>query len=87
MTFILPLAPDAPARAQAWRVTYPHMEFFGAFGVIVRSCAPYESFPMGPHMYSTSGNDNSLRYDLRPHHGAFSLTRQRDRTLDVTVDQ
>jgi hypothetical protein len=40
--------------------------FFGGFGVIARSVRLGKSFPMGP--CSTSGDQNSLRYDLGPHH-------------------
>jgi hypothetical protein len=61
---------------QACRTENPPIEFF-FFGKILLLAHPMqlaESFPMGP--CSTSGDKNSLRYDLGPHHCDYHVSTQ-----------
>ena len=44
----------------------PKSTFFGKNLLLAHRVRLDESFPMGP--CSTSGDENSLRYDLGPHH-------------------
>ena len=52
---------------QAGRTEKPQIDFFfGKNLLLAHRVRLDESFPMGP--CSTSGDENSLRYDLGPHH-------------------
>jgi hypothetical protein len=51
---------------QGRRPIYPHMAFLADSGLLHDRVRLDKSFPMGP--CSTSGDQNSLRYDLGPHH-------------------
>jgi hypothetical protein len=56
-----------PAKAQARRTENPQItSFFYKILLLAHPTQLAESFPMGP--CSTSGDKNSLRYDLGPRH-------------------
>jgi hypothetical protein len=56
----------SPVHAKHAGPKTPKSSFFGKILLLAHPTQLAESFPMGP--CSTSGDKNSLRYDLGPHH-------------------
>jgi hypothetical protein len=59
---------------QGWRPIYHHIIVLTHSGLLYNRVRLDKSFSMGPR--STSGDENSLRYDLGPHHCGCHVSTQ-----------